>query len=275
MKVGIHLPQFGKAIVPGGVQRAAREAEQQGFDDVWVSDHLVIPKEQPYPAPYILDPLQALAFAAAATETIGVGTSVLVGPQYASPLALANTLASLDAMSNGRLTVGLGTGWSKRESEALGGHWDHRGARLDEMIRMFRLVWENSTADFDGEYYPSFEQIRVLPPPAHRVPIWIGGSAPAAVERALRNDGFHAMGPSPDEMATLVAQLRERRPDEDFVISLRVAWDVMSMEPAAMGDLAAAFREAGVGSLHVAPDRGDIETWMAGQEKVAKAVLAA
>ena len=62
------------------------------------------------------------------------------------------------------------------------------------MIRLFRTVWENSTADFDGEYYPSFEKIRVLPLPAHHIPIWIGGSADAAIERALRNDGYHATG---------------------------------------------------------------------------------
>ncbi len=113
MRIGIHLPQFGKAIAPGGVERAAREAEQQGYDDVWVSDHLVNPREQSYPAPYILDPLITLALAAGATERIGLGTSVLVGPQYTSPLALANSLASLDAASDGRLTVGIGIGWSK------------------------------------------------------------------------------------------------------------------------------------------------------------------
>src|SRR5215213_8804963 len=115
MRIGIHLPQFGKAIGAGNIERAARDAEQFGFDDVWVSDHLVTPKEQAYPAAYIVDPLQALAFAAAATERVGIGTSVLVGPQYPSPLALANTLASLDVLSNGRLTVGIGIGWSKRE----------------------------------------------------------------------------------------------------------------------------------------------------------------
>src|SRR5262245_32218645 len=251
MRIGIHLPQFGKAIVAGGVERAAREAEQQGFDDVWVSDHLVNPKEQPYPAPYILDPLQTLAFAAAATDTIGIGTSVLVGPQYASPLALANTLASLDNMSDGRLTVGIGIGWSKREYDALGGHFDHRGARLDEMIRLFRTVWENSIADFDGEYYPSFEQIRVLPPPAHRVPIWIGGGSEAAIERALRNDGYHAMGQSPEQMVDVVARLRERRPEPEFVVSMRVGWDVTTKDPSEMSDEAEAFRAAGVDALHV------------------------
>ncbi len=70
------------------------------------------------------------------------------------------------------------------------------------MIRLFRTVWENSTADFDGEYYPSFEQIRVLPLPAHHIPIWIGGSADAAIERALRNDGYHAIGLSPSSSPT-------------------------------------------------------------------------
>jgi probable F420-dependent oxidoreductase len=273
MKVGIHLPQFGRAIVAGGVQRAARDAEQQGFDDLWVSDHLVNPKEQPYPAPYILDPLQTLAFAAAVTDTIGIGTSVLVGPQYASPLALANSLASLDAMSDGRLTLGLGIGWSKREYDALGGHFDHRGARLDEMVRMFRTVWENSTADFEGRYYPSFQQIRVLPPPAHRIPIWIGGRSSGALERATHNDGYHGMDLSPEEMRVIVKQLREQRPDDDFVISMRVAWDVTSKDPSEMADEASALRDAGVGSLHIAPDRGDIDTWMHGQEKVANALL--
>lgn len=273
MKVGIHLPQFGRAIVAGGVQRAARDAEQQGFDDLWVSDHLVNPKEQPYPAPYILDPLQTLAFAAAVTDTIGIGTSVLVGPQYASPLALANSLASLDAMSDGRLTLGLGIGWSKREYDALGGHFDHRGARLDEMVRMFRTVWENSTADFEGTYYPSFQQIRVLPPPAHRIPIWIGGRSSGALERATHNDGYHGMDLSPEEMRVIVKQLREQRPDDDFVISMRVAWDVTSKDPSEMADEASALRDAGVGALHIAPDRGDIDTWMHGQEKVANALL--
>lgn len=193
MRIGVHLPQFGRSLAPGGVQRAARAAEDLGFDDLYVSDHLVIPQEQPYPAPYILDPLQTLAFAAAATERIGLGTSVLVGPQYSSPLGLANTLASLDYMSAGRLTLGIGIGWSKREYDALGARFDHRGARLDEMISLFRTVWEHGTADFQGTYYPSFKEIRVLPPPAHRIPIWIGGGSDAAIDRALRNDGYHAM----------------------------------------------------------------------------------
>jgi probable F420-dependent oxidoreductase len=275
MRIGIHLPQFGRAVAAGGVQQAAREAEQLGFDDLWVSDHLVIPKEQPYPAPYILDPLQTLAFAGAVTDRIGIGTSVLVGPQYPSPLALANTLASLDFMTGGRLTVGLGIGWSRREYDALGGHFNHRGQRLDEMIRLFRTVWEHDTADFEGRFYPSFEQIRVLPRPARRIPIWVGGLAPAAVERAVRNDGYHAISVTPDESKGLVERLREQRPDGEFVISMRVTWDVTALTTGAMAEQADAYRQAGIGALHIAPDRGDLDTWLAGQEKVAKALFSA
>jgi probable F420-dependent oxidoreductase len=273
VRIGIHLPQFGRAIAARGVERAARDAEQLGFDDVFVSDHLVNPKEQPYPAPYILDPLTTLAFAAAATERVGLVTSVLVGPQYPSALAVANTLASLDAMSGGRLSLGIGIGWSKREYDALGAAFDHRGARLDEMIRLFRTVWENSTADFEGVYYGSFEQIRVLPPPAHRIPIWVGGGSAAAVDRAVRNDGYHAIDVAPDDAPALVERLRSRRPDDDFTVSLRVSWDVTSIEGGEMADRAVAYRDAGIDALLVAPDRGDLETWLAGQEKLAGAVV--
>jgi probable F420-dependent oxidoreductase len=273
MRIGIHLPQFGRALIAGGVERAAREAEEQGFDDLWVSDHLVVPKEQPYPPPHLLDPLQTLAFAAAATTRIGIGTSVLVGPQYPSPLALANSLASLDFMSGGRLTVGIGIGSSRREYEALGGSFDRRGKRLEEMIRLFRTVWENDPADFPGTYYPSFEQIRVLPAPAHRIPIWIGGRSAAAIDRSVRNDGFHAIHIKPVEVKAMVDELRARRADADFTISLRVSWDVTKMEPSAMAEEADIYRQAGIGALLVAPERGDIESWLAGQATVAKALV--
>ena len=273
MRIGIHLPQFGKAIEPGGVQRAAEAAEDLGFDDLWVSDHLVNPKEQPYPAPYILDPLQTLAVAAAVTETIGVGTSVLVGPQYTSPLALANTLATLDAMSGGRLTLGIGIGWSQREYEALGASIAKRGERLDEMIELFRCVWENDQADFSGTHYASFEQIRVLPMPAHRIPIWIGGGTDAAIARALRNDGYHAMDVKPEDTKALVDRLRRERPDPAFAVSMRVSWNLEDVEVGAIADTIAAYRDAGIDAVHVSPDRGDLESWLRTQANLAAAVV--
>ena len=176
---GIHLPQFGRAAVAGGIERAAKHAEDLGYDDVWVSDHLVIPEGQAYPAPMLCDPLMSLAFAAAVTDTVGLGTSVLVGPQYTSPLALANSLASLDYLSDGRLTLGIGIGWSEKEYEALHAPFDHRGERLDEMIDLFRAAWHDDPATHQGRWY-SFTDIHVQPQPAHDVPIWVGGASEAA-----------------------------------------------------------------------------------------------
>src|SRR3954465_12563564 len=109
MQVGIHLPQFGRASGPEAITRAAQAAETLGFADVWVSDHVAIPAAQDYPSPYLYDPLLTLTWAAAATARVGIGTSVLVVPQH-NALSLANSLASLDALSGGRPTAGAGGG---------------------------------------------------------------------------------------------------------------------------------------------------------------------
>lgn len=103
MRIGIHLPQFGRALAARGVQRAA---EDLSLDDLYVSEHLVNPREQPDSALFFLDPVQTLASAAAATTRTGLRASVLLGPEYCSPLGLANTLASLDYKSGGRMTPG-------------------------------------------------------------------------------------------------------------------------------------------------------------------------
>src|SRR5919108_2210750 len=109
MRVGIHLPQFGRASGPESIRAAAQRAEKLGFADVWVSDHVVQPASQGYPSPYLYDPLLSLAWAAAATERVGLGTSVLVVPQH-EPLWLANALASLDSLSGGRVALAAGGG---------------------------------------------------------------------------------------------------------------------------------------------------------------------
>ncbi len=272
MRVGVHLPQFGRAAVPGGVPRAARLAEDLGFDDVWVSDHLVVPASQGYPPPYLYDPLMTLAFAAAVTEHVGIGTSVLVGPQYASPLALANSLASLDNLSGGRLTVGIGIGWSKAEYEALGAPWDHRGARLDEIIDLCRVAWHDDPATHQGRFYP-FTDVRLLPKPLHEIPVWVGGTSERALGRAAaRGDGYHGIGVSAEEAPALVARVRALRPDEGFVISLRLGWDQAKTDPAALAAVCDAYREAGIGHVEIAPERGDIDAWLAGMEATATAL---
>jgi probable F420-dependent oxidoreductase len=268
VRVGIHLPQFGRAAIAGAVEQAAPLAEELGFDDVWVSDHLVVPKDQPYPSPYLYDPLIALTFAAATTSAVGLGTSVLVGPQYPSPLALANSLATLDNMSRGRLTVGVGIGWSGAEYEALHAPFDHRGARLDEIIDLFRTAWRDDPATHHGRFY-SFSDVRVLPKPAHEIPVWVGGRSDGAFRRATtRADGFHGVGHGPEDAKALVERLRASRPDDAFTISLRVPWDG-DMEPDEIGRQFEAYAAAGVQHVLIAPERGYAESWLAGMRTLA------
>jgi probable F420-dependent oxidoreductase len=269
MRVGMHLPQFGRAAIAGAVEQAAPLAEELGFDDVWVSDHLVVPKDQSYPSPYLYDPLIALTFAAATTSGVGLGTSVLVGPQYPSPLALANSLASLDNMSRGRLTVGVGIGWSAAEYEALHAPFDHRGARLDEIIDLFRTAWRDDPATHDGRFY-SFSDVRVLPKPAHDIPVWVGGRSNGAYVRATtRADGFHGVGVGPEDAKALVERLRASRPDDAFTISLRVPWDGNTMEPDEIRAQFQAYGTAGVQHVVIAPERGYADSWLAGMRTLA------
>jgi alkanesulfonate monooxygenase SsuD/methylene tetrahydromethanopterin reductase-like flavin-dependent oxidoreductase (luciferase family) len=109
VRIGIHLPQYGRAAGGAAVRRVARAAEELGFADVWVSDHVCHPATQSYPSPYLLDPLLTLGWGAAVTTEVGLGTSVLVLPLH-EPVWLAKALASLDVMSEGRLTVAVGVG---------------------------------------------------------------------------------------------------------------------------------------------------------------------
>ena len=115
MQFGIHLPQSGPAAGASAIQTVARHAEDLGFSDVWVSDHVALPKDAPYPpSSYILEPLIALTWAAAATERVRLGTTVLVLP-LRPPVLLAKMLGSLDILSGGRVLVGGASGWLAQE----------------------------------------------------------------------------------------------------------------------------------------------------------------
>lgn len=267
MRLGIHLPQYGRAASPDAIRIVAVRAEELGFADVWVSDHLVQPAGQGYPSAYLYDPLLTLAWAAAATERIGIGTSVLVVPQY-HPLQLANSLASLDRLCGGRLTVVAGVGWSEGEFAALDQDFRTRGARTDEAIDVMRLVWTEDPATFHGRHY-SFDDIRVQPQPAHTIPIWIGGTSRPAFDRAAaRGDGYQGISTPPDELAAIVAGIRAARDarDDGFVVSYRTGWDPQGMDPELIRDECAAYREAGVEHVVAAPWRSDAAEWIRSME---------
>src|SRR5438067_550930 len=121
MRMGIHLPQIGRKAGAEAIRRAAIQAEELGFADVWSSEHIIIPRSAPHPPSAIFyDPVLTLTWAAAFTKRVGLGTSVLVLPMR-HPLPLAKELATLQNLSEGRLILGAGVGWMEAEFAALGG----------------------------------------------------------------------------------------------------------------------------------------------------------
>ena len=264
MKFGIHLPQSGRKAGPDSIQRAARQAEELGWDDVWVNDHLAVPEGAPYPPSAVFyEPIVTLTWAAAATRRVGLGTSVLVLP-LRHPVHLAKEVATLDLLSEGRVILGAGIGWLREEFIALGADPTTRGRRTDESIELLRKCWGERTVDHDGRHVPTtMAAMRTLPQPAREVPIWIGGTSEAAVERAIRiGDGWHAVRLSPEEMAPFVTRLRQARPEPEFTISLRHMWDALEDDREDLRRLVEAQAELGVQHMSFEPRQRGIDDWL-------------
>jgi len=268
MRFGVHLPQYGRAAGPDAIARAAQQAEQLDFDDIWVSDHQVVPQDVSYPPAFLYEPLMTLAWAGASTRRVGLGTSVLVLPQY-SPVALANALASLDSLSGGRLILGAGIGWLEGEFEALGASFRDRGRRMDEILALLRACWERDPIEFEGESY-RVHGARLLPKPARRVPIWLGGRSEPAYRRAVAfGDGFQLLRSSPQDARTEIARLRRERPEPEFAISLRIDWDGLRDPADDLRRQLDGYREAGVQHVLAVPAQSRIDAWLASVEALA------
>src|SRR4029077_19386203 len=166
MRVGIHLPHIGRKAGPDAIRRAAIQAEELSFADAWTSEHIIIPKGAPYPPSALFyDPVLTLAWAAAFTKKIRLGTSVLVLPMR-HPLPLAKELATLQILSEGRLILGAGVGGMEAEFAALGAPFRERGRRIDEGIAMMRAVWSEDPVTFPARSIPAvIEDMRMLPQP--------------------------------------------------------------------------------------------------------------
>ncbi len=270
MRVGIHLPHIGRKAGPQAIRRAAVQAEQLGFDDIWVSEHIILPKDAPYPPSALFyDPVLTLTWAAACTQKIGLGTSVLVLPMR-HPLPLAKELATLQNLSEGRLILGAGVGWLEAEFAALGVPFRERGRRMDEGIAMMRAVWSQDPISFAARTIPAvIDNMRALPHPVKPIPIWIGGSSEPALKRAAGLDGWHGSRVSPEQVRPIVSRLRAARPEPAFAISVRSGWD--GKDQGALTERLGAFRDAGVGHVLVEPAERGIDDWLAAVERVARA----
>jgi len=207
MRYGFYLPTRGPTATRESILKLAREGERLGLHSAMIADHIVFPVESDSAYPYTVDgkhpgtgdaleTFSILGVVAGATEKIRLVTSVLVLP-YRNPVLTAKMVASLDIMSGGRLTLGVGVGWLKEEFEALDSRdFERRGAVTDEWIAIFKQLWTKSPASFDGTFY-KYTDIRCEPFPLQKPhpPIWVGGHSKAALRRTARHgDGWHPVG---------------------------------------------------------------------------------
>jgi probable F420-dependent oxidoreductase len=205
MQVGLHALGIGAGAHRAVIDAVAAASESCGFATLWAGEHVVMVDRSSSRYPYAEDgriavsptadwndPMVSLSFAAASTETIRVATGVLLLPEH-NPVVLAKQAATLDQLSGGRLTLGVGIGWSREEFDALGVPFARRAARTAEYVAAMRTLWREDVASFDGEFV-KFDAVRVNPKPVgdRRVPVMLGGNSDPALRRvAAWGDGWY------------------------------------------------------------------------------------
>jgi len=256
MRYGIHTFTRGATADPADLTSVARACDRLGFDYFGINDHVVISDHIDSTYPYTedgswagasdaacLDVLSTLAFLSAVTTRVRLLTSVMVIP-HRPPVLTAKMLATIDVLSRGRLTVGVGVGWMREELAALGApSYERRGAASDEYIEAWRTLWRDKTAAYDGQFV-SFSGVLCEPKPVQPAgpPIWIGGEGPAARRRAARHgNGWYPVAGNPahrldtvERFAAGVADVRQRaeankRDPATIKMALFVPWAALGM----------------------------------------------
>jgi len=211
---------MGAVAGPDAITRVARRAEELGFNSLWVLDRLLYPlnPRAPYPVgdgtlplqyKRVLDPVETLTFAAARTERIAVGTSVLNIPWY-NPVLLARRLATVDVLSGGRLRLGFGIGWSPDEYEAAGASWSARGKSADDCVNALKAIWATDPVEFEGTNYrvaKSFIGLKPVQKPYP--PIYMAAFTPGAMKRVAREaNGWFPVGIPLSAVGPMFEQLK-------------------------------------------------------------------
>jgi len=225
MRYGFYIPTRGKTAEPDALEALVGRGEALGFHSAMIADHIAFPVTIKSRYPYTVDgvfpgqgdaleQLSLMAFLAGRTSRLRLVTSVMILP-HRNPVVTAKMLATIDVLSRGRVTVGVGVGWLREEFEALGApEFERRGEVSDEYLRIFKTLWTECPASFAGKFY-RFDAVRCLPAPVQtpHPPIWIGGHSQAALRRVARlGDGWHPVGANPAVPLT-PAELRARLDD--------------------------------------------------------------
>jgi probable F420-dependent oxidoreductase len=252
MKFGLHALGIGAGARPDVIRAVSAAAEAAGFARLWCGEHVVMVDRPRSPYPYSgdgriavpadadwLDPLLALTFAAAATSRIGLATGVLLLPEH-NPVIAAKQLATLDVLSGGRLTAGVGIGWSAEEFAALGIPFSRRGERASEYVAALRVLWAQEVASFGGEF-TSFGGVRLYPKPVggRQIPVVFGGNSDAALRRTADQAdgwyGFNLTAAQAEERVGVLSRLCLERDREPGGLTIAVA--LTDFNPAMRADL--------------------------------------
>jgi probable F420-dependent oxidoreductase len=264
MDYGLCLPNFPAGASPEGIEAATEVAERVGMSTVWTTDHVLVPADAAADYGRIYEAILTLAWVGARHPRIRLATSVIVVPQR-NAVILAKELATLDSLSGGRVTAGVGIGWHAGEfgNLAAAERFRVRGAYLDETIRLWRHLWSGSTAPFQGRFH-AIEDFTFGPLPVQQpLPIVIGGRAEPALRRAgALGDGYHASATSPETYATRIPIVAEAaaaagRAAPSLSARVRVEFGVAACDGYALGggpeDIAGLVRAwAAIGVEHLA-----------------------
>ena len=209
MNFGVWIPNCRHLATPEIIRSAGVRAEQLGYDAVWVSDHVVVPRANIANfGETVFDPLVTLGVLAGATGRVRLGTTVLIVP-YRNAVVTAKMVASLDALSGGRVVLGIGAGWLAAESAILGVPFAERGAMTDEHLREMQELWTSRAPSFAGKY-SSFADLVFEPRPVQRPhpPVWVGGHSRAALRRTAEfGAAWHPINRPPAELRAGRAEL--------------------------------------------------------------------
>jgi len=213
MKMGISLSNYGILPSRSFLKDAALEIEQLELDSIWVSDHIIVPKNDT-PWDRVFESITILGFLSSITESVQLGSSILLVP-LRDPLVLAKQIATLDSLSNGRVMIGVGIGWNKKEFDLLGYDFKNRSKTIADNINIMRKMW---TGDYTKQGY----SCEPMPVSDNGPPILIGGQSDGALKRvASIGDGWHPVGISVQEYDLGIQKITQMK-KSNFIWSLRI-----------------------------------------------------
>jgi len=277
MKFGYFGFNWGPFSQPDELARLARTAEGAGYESLWTGEHVVFvdPQQPPSPAPprtRVLDTVTALAFAAAHTERLRLGSGIILLPQR-NPVVLAKELAGIDVVSKGRLIFGVGVGYVEGEFEAIGVPFAERGPRTSEHIEVIRTLWTQEKPSFDGRF-TSFDGIQSRPLPVQKPhpPIVIGGMSPSAYRRSVaQGDGWYGFFLNPEGTQAALKGLENAAGRVERPTGLGPLEITVTPPPPVDRDLVRRFEDLGVSRLVLMRDFADMQD--SGDDSVADTVI--